>query len=183
MTADDIFDKYFNQDLINLVGINVLDGLHVTYTPTSDIDFTARLSVDVIKVTDSIKRSIDQLSYYTTTKFIDLPRLANTVSHLLTTLLYNNNPSCGALCFTLRDYISLYATEYSVKQIDNDIPNTVETWLCLFEVFDLFNQIPFSLFTNNVVDCMKKLINTRYNDLDETDQFTVTLATGYKYEI
>jgi hypothetical protein len=43
--------------------------------------------------------------------------------------------------------------------------------MCLIEVEDICIKTSRS--------SIKDIINTRYSELDETDQFTVTLATGY----
>ncbi|WP_445774205.1 hypothetical protein [Shewanella sp.] len=179
MTAKEIYIKYFLTDLKRKVFDEVYEEIETNQNQSSiDIDLLVHK-----KITDVNTKPVISSFTFTcngtvvATPFITASMVNQSTNNITSDIsddikkyIYSDSQAGQELCRIVSDQVDRYIKQ----QLNNDIPNTIETLMCLIEVEEM---------CINASRCsIKDIINTRYSELDETDQFTITLATGYKNE-
>jgi hypothetical protein len=156
ITADDIYKKYFLTSLKR----KVFDEVYEAIQNNQSVD-TKSL------VEQSIQKHSTQSNHSSVNTGYGLNRVFITASMLKKATFEDTQAGQD-----LNRIVSEKVDSYNKQLLNNDISNTLDTLMCLIEVEDICIKTSRS--------SIKDIINTRYSDLDETDQFTVTLATGYQ---
>ncbi|UAL42864.1 hypothetical protein K8B83_18915 [Shewanella inventionis] len=181
MEALMLYKKYFCTDLKR----KVLDALYKEmqkYENKYDIDIELLVSQIIQKLTDPNTKS--NACYFTsnsdkaTTPFITSCMVKQSTNNITQSITADMNYEIKKDIYSdsqagqnLNKIVSEKVDIYNKRLLNNDMPNTLDTLMCLIEVEDICIKTSRS--------SIKDIINTRYSELDETDQFTVTLATGY----
>uniref|UniRef100_UPI004048139F hypothetical protein n=1 Tax=Shewanella sp. TaxID=50422 RepID=UPI004048139F len=155
MTADEIYKKYFYSTLKN----KVFDEVYEAMQNNSSVDTE-------LLVEQSIQKHSIQPSYATNgTSIIARPSIT---ASMMEKSSFSNSQAGQDLIKIVSEKVN----SYNKHQLNSNISNTVETLICLIEVDEMC--------INAYRPSIKDIINERYNKLDETDQFTITLTTGYR---
>ncbi len=161
MTVDDLYRKYFKSEIDNMVCVELDKAIPLYDDLTKDF-----IIKTITKIIDELSYDYNKNHFYYFSNKVRMIPLYNKFNRVM---VNSNNPHDS---YKISDLILVQTQKHKVKHLLESIPNTIESFVSLIEIDALcvsYNRLG-----------IKDIINTKYSELDETDQFTVTLATGYR---